>query len=310
MSDKTPNVVVIGGPTASGKSALALGLAVRRNGVVINADSMQVYDGLPLLTAQPGHEDLSAAPHALYGVLGPRDICSAARWRDMALHEIAKAHNAGKLPIVVGGTGFYLRALLAGFSPIPEIAPEIRAAAAKKQKELGNPAFHAELAKRDPATAARLDPFNTQRNVRAWEVLEGTGRGMAAWHETPPEGPPAHLRFLTVTLIPPRAELVRRCDKRFQGMIAAGALEEARHFDQVWGGDETLPLVKALGYRELRAHLRGEMGLEEAVKKACGTTRDYAKRQSTWFRNQTKADLALEAPDVAAVENRLHESYN
>jgi tRNA dimethylallyltransferase len=213
-------VVVIGGPTASGKSGLALDIARRKNGAVINADSMQIYDGLPLLTAQPEAEDKEEAPHALYGALAPQDICTAARWRDMALAEIERFSAEGKLPIIVGGTGFYIKTLLQGISPIPEIAPGIREKLIARQKEMGNPAFHAALAKIDPATALKLDPFNTQRVVRAWEVLEGTGKSLAEWQSVPPVPPPAHLKFITVALLPPREILYKKLRQPFPANAA------------------------------------------------------------------------------------------
>lgn len=289
-------VLVIGGPTASGKSGLALGVAARIPAVIVNADSMQLYDGLPLLTAQPSDEDKAKCPHALYAALAPSDACSAARWRGLALAEIDRAHAAGKTPVLAGGTGFYLKALMEGLSPVPDVPPEFRARAAALQKELGNPAFNAALKKRDPETAAKLDPLNTQRNVRAWEVLEATGRPLAEWQKLPPVPPPAHLRFISVTLLPPREELMRRCDARFDAMMQAGALEEVAAFRH-----KDTPLSGALGYGDLAEHLAGRKSLADAVAAAKLATRHYAKRQTTWFRNQVAADLALAAPDADAV---------
>lgn len=293
----TRTVIVIGGPTGGGKSALALALAERLSGVVINADSLQVYDGLPLLTAQPSMEEKARAPHALYGALAPDDACSAARWRDMALAEIERTEAPA---IVAGGTGFYIRTLMEGISPMPDVPPEFRERAIALQKEVGNPAFHEMLKRRDPETAARLDPFNTQRNVRAWEVLEATGKGLAHWQAAPPVPPPGHLRFFSVALIPERGELYRRCDARFDAMMAAGALEEARAFSH-----PSSPLNKALGYAELRAHLAGGMTRDEAVAAAKQATRNYAKRQVTWFRNQLEADLWLEEVNAEKVLSRM-----
>jgi tRNA dimethylallyltransferase len=265
-------VVVIGGPTASGKSGLALSLAKAKNGTIINADSMQLYDGLHRLTAQPSAEDLAEAPHALYSCLKPDQLCSSAIWRDMALAEIEKSIAAGRLPIVVGGTGFYIRTLLLGISPIPDIDPAVRERANALQKELGNPTFHAELAKRDPVMADRLHPFNTQRLVRAWEVLEATGKSL-----------------------PERKKLYEQCDQRFGQMIAAGVLEEVRAFKPQAGW----ALAKALGYPELTSHLAGNLTLNEAIDMAQRTTRHYAKRQVTWFRHQIKPDLVLDSPDAS-----------
>lgn len=293
-------ILIIAGPTASGKSALALDLAKNLSGVVINADSMQMYRGLPILTAQPSAEDVRLVSHALYGVLDPSETCSAATWRMLALVEIEKAHANNKIPILTGGTGFYIKALLEGLSPIPQISVAHRARAVALQKELGNPAFHAELKKRDPETASRLDPLNTQRNVRAWEVLEGTGKGLAAWQTTPREPPPAHLKFFTVVLAPPREALRRNCDLRFDAMLQAGAVEEASAFAaKIKAGDipQDAPLVKALGFREISDFLEGNITVQEAADTAKQATRAYAKRQTTWFRGQLKADMLLETPD-------------
>lgn len=291
-------VLIIGGPTASGKSGLALALAEKLSGTVINADSMQVYKALPLLTAQPSPADRQQVPHRLYAALEAEDSCSAARWRDMALAEI----QAAEMPIIVGGTGFYLKTLMEGISPIPEVPEEYRGRAAARQKELGNPAFHAELAKRDPATAARLDPLNTQRLIRAWEVLEATGRPLADWQDQPKEGVP-DVDFFTVTLLPPREALYAACDGRFDAMIQAGVLDEVRAFYDSRPGN--VALTKALGYPELVAHLEGHLTLEEARNAAQTATRHYAKRQVTWFRHQVEASLTLESPDVAAVLARF-----
>lgn len=303
MTAAVQSVVVIGGPTASGKSGLALDIARRKNGVVINADSMQVYDGLPLLTAQPSPEDKAAAPHSLYGVLPPQDICTAARWRDMALAEIEKSLAQGKLPVIAGGTGFYIKTLLHGISPIPEIPGGIREKLIARQKEMGNPAFHAAFAGIDPVMAARLDPFNTQRVIRAWEVLEGTGKSLAEWQAVPPVPPPAHLKFITAALLPPREKLYKNCDDRFMTMLQKGALEEARRFRE--SAIPGSPLENALGYDSLCRHLDGGMTLEQAARQSAQDTRNYAKRQTTWFRNQMKADIVLAEPEADLVVQRL-----
>ncbi|MCK5556049.1 MAG: tRNA (adenosine(37)-N6)-dimethylallyltransferase MiaA, partial [Alphaproteobacteria bacterium] len=179
-------VLVIGGPTASGKSGLALSLASSLSGVIINDDSMQIYQGLPLLTAHPSEEDFLHIPHRLYASLSPDDTCSAARWRNLALEEISKAHAENKLPIIVGGSGFYLKTLLQGISPVPDVPRTVRDKISALQKKLGNPEFHQAFSIHDPVMAARLDPFNTQRLIRAWEVLEATGKSLAEWHTLPP----------------------------------------------------------------------------------------------------------------------------
>lgn len=296
-------VFVIGGPTASGKSSLALDLARQRSGTIINADSMQIYRGLALLTAQPIVEEQLEIPHRLYNVLAPDDSCSAARWRDMALVEINKTLDEGRLPIVVGGTGFYINTLLQGLSPIPDVPAEKRAEAVALQKEMGNPAFHAALAKRDPETAAKLDPYNTQRVVRAWEVLAATGVGLAAWQSQPRVAPPMHFTFTTITLIPPRALLHQNCDLRFQKMLERGAEKEARDFraEKAAKNIATSPLDKALGYPDLCAYMDGHITKEEMISSASAATRQYAKRQTTWFRNQMRPDIRIDRPDAALI---------
>lgn len=286
------NVLVIGGPTASGKSGLALSLAEKLSGIVINADSMQVYKGLPILTAQPSEADKKKVPHRLYGALAPEKNCSAVIWRDMALAEIRAAHKDGKLPVIVGGTGFYLGTLIKGVSPIPDVPPGVRKRLSSLQKEMGNPAFHHAFAACDPVMAAKLDPFNTQRVIRAWEVLEATGKSLAEWQKAPPVAAPGDLRFSIITLLPPRDVLYKSCNARLEQMISSGAFDEVREFKKI-----CLPgmaLAKALGYPELAAHIDGKMSLAEAIESAQASTRHYAKRQVTWFRRQIAADLVLE----------------
>lgn len=294
-------VVVIGGPTASGKSALALAVAEEFGGTVINADSMQVYRELAILTARPGPSDLVRAPHRLYGTLGAAERCSAARWRALALAEIAASHRDRLLPILVGGTGLYFRALLDGLSPIPEVPAEVRAAALDRLAEFGTPAFHAELAKRDPVTAARLQPGDRQRLVRAWEVLEATGRSLADWQrEAPcPEPDAPALAPLTFVLEPPRPALYAACDARLAGMVRGGALDEVAALDRL-GLPPGLPAMKAVGVPELLAHLRGEIDLATALAAAQQATRRYAKRQTTWFRHQMATAERVETAGVGA----------
>lgn len=296
-------VLVIGGPTASGKSGLALSIAENLKGVVINADSMQVYEGLPILTALPSADDMRRAPHRLYATMKPDETCSAAIWRDLALEEINRAHAEKKLPIIVGGTGFYIKALLKGLSPIPEVPHEFRERISKLQKEMGNPAFHADLEKRDPIMAGKLHPFNTQRLIRAWEVLEATGKSLAHWQDIPVVPPPEHLKFKTVVLLPPREKLYDTCNARFDVMMQAGALDEVNAFRA--RGLKDVSIANALGYRELCDYIDGNITLEAAATAAKTSTRHYAKRQVTWFRHQIKADLTLAAPDTLAVIKAL-----
>lgn len=283
----TRPAIVIAGPTASGKSGLALRLAMEMDGVVINADSMQVYAGLPILTAQPSAADQAAVPHRLYGVLPPSDVCSAARWRDLAAAEMEAVWASGRLPIVVGGTGLYIRSLMQGLSPIPDIPDEVRTRVRRLLADLGNAAFHAQLMGRDRRMAERLEMGDSQRMVRALEVLEATGRSLADWQAEPLEGGVA-AQWYSIALLPERDRLYTACDGRFRSMVAAGALDEARAI-MALGLDPSLPAMKVLGLRELAAHLAGETGLDAAVAAACQATRNYAKRQQTWFRHQLNA---------------------
>lgn len=278
------SVVVVTGPTASGKSGLAVALAQRLEGVVINADSMQVYEDLQILTARPGPAALAQAPHRLYGVLPGREACSAGRWRGLALEEIEAALAAGRQPILVGGTGLYLKALREGLAELPDVPAAHRAAAQARHAELGGEAFRAHLAERDPESARRLHPSDRQRLIRAWEVLEATGRPLSAWQagETLSAAP---YRFLDVVVLPPRQDLYAACDGRFAAMLEAGALDEVRSL-LAQGLSPNLPVMKALGVAELAAHLRGEITLEAAVSQAQQATRRYAKRQITWLRTQ------------------------
>lgn len=293
-------VLVLAGPTASGKSSAAVAVAERTGGVVINADSLQVYRELPTLTARPQGGDLKRAPHRLYGVLDGVEPCSAARWREMVLAEIAGCGT--RLPIIVGGTGLYLRALMQGLSDMPRIAPELRARATARHRQLGAAAFHAEVAQRDPVIGAKLPPGDTQRLIRAWEVFEATGRPFSDWMAGPRDGPPPDLAFHTVVLLPEREALYRQIDSRFHAMIKAGALDEVR---STLALPDDAPVMKALGAPELRAYLRGEMSLEDAIARAQQASRNYAKRQLTWFRNQMPLAETLDAQDYYRLLDRL-----
>jgi tRNA dimethylallyltransferase len=283
------SVVIIAGPTASGKSALALEIARQRGGVIINCDSMQIYDGLPILTAQPSSAEQQDIPHRLYGELPPDEICSAGMWREIAGALIADTLKNGATPIICGGTGFYIKALTEGLSPIPEIPDDIRKAATEKQKELGNPAFHEALKERDPEMASRLRPSDSARLIRAWEVLDATGKSLALWQAEARLAPPPHWHFEIHKVMPERDELVRRCDTRFLQMMKNGAMDEVEEFSARLDRGEIpadAPLIKALGFRPLRAYLKDEIPRDEAIALAQGETRRYAKRQVTWFRHQ------------------------
>ena len=277
-------VLLIAGPTASGKSALALEIACVQGGEIVNADAMQVYRDLRSLTARPSPDDEARVPHHLFGVLDGTVACSAARWAAMARDVVEGILARGALPIVVGGTGLYFRALKEGLSAIPAIPQLNREAARILVEELGPRDAHDYLAERDPQTAARIGPRDPQRIARALEVLAATGRGLAAWQAEPPR-PVLRADFLSVVLAPPRAAVQARAEKRLARMLTQGALDEvaallARNLDP------RLPVMKAVGVEPLARHLRGEIGLEAAIQATAAQTRRYIKRQETWRRTQ------------------------
>ena len=278
--------IVIAGATASGKSALAVELASGFAGTIINADSMQIYRDLPILTAQPDAASMAALPHRLYGVLPLDDPATAARWAELAAREIKAAWATGRPPFLVGGTGLYLKALLEGFAPIPEIDPTHRAEAQALLAELGVGGLHARLQTRDPETAAKLRPSDSQRLMRAWEVFAATGKPLVWWQKRP-SSPPVAVEALSFVTAPARDQLYAACDDRLITMVAKGAVEEVgaarRTYPQA---DQEQAGFKALGFRELARHLDGELSLGEAVLAAQQATRNYAKRQGTWFRRQ------------------------
>jgi tRNA dimethylallyltransferase len=277
--------VLIAGPTASGKSALALELAQKTGGVVINADSMQVYRDLRVITARPTPEEEAKVPHRLYGQIDAAVNFSVGYWVADAAAALAEVRSQNRLPIFVGGSGLYFKALTRGLSAVPPIPPAIREGVRSRLERDGVEALHAELAQCDPATAERLKPRDRTRIARALEVVEATGRSLTDWHREglPPLLPPGAFRALF--LAPDRDQLYARIDARFDAMLKAGALEEiaalsARHLDPL------LPAMKAHGVPALIRHLSGEITREEAAEIGRANTRQYAKRQFTWFRHQ------------------------
>ncbi len=300
-----PDVIVITGPTASGKSALALALAKQRRGTVINADAMQTYDAFPILTAQPDAAERSAVPHRLYGVLPISETLSAARWCGFARAEIQRCLEDERLPILCGGSGLYLRALMKGLAAMPTVPGAVRSAANDDWRRMGAEAFRARLAERDPAIVAKFKPGDRQRHVRAWEVLIATGRPLSQWQAG--KGEAAPWRFFTVLLAPERAWLRERITVRFDAMMSAGALSEVRAIFDAHPAPDA-PGLKAHGAPELFRHFRGELTLEAARKIAVDHTRQYAKRQMTWFRHQLTPDLVVGGgsnQSLAALEKYL-----
>jgi len=279
-------IILIGGPTASGKSALAMQIARQRQGVIINADAMQVYKGLPLLTAQPEPEDKAEIPHLLYEINDPAEASSAGKWLLQARQAIAQVRAEGRTPILVGGTGMYFGALRGGLAEIPPIPESIRVDTINLYTEIGEEKFRSMLALKDPESAARIKSNDKQRLIRAYEVFIHTGKSLAHWQtkhsvSDPLGEPETHL------LLPPREDLYAACDKRFIKMIERGAIEEVRKL-MAKNLSPALPALKILGVRELGAYLQGEMTLDSAIIKAQQMTRNYAKRQMTWFRNSWK----------------------
>ncbi len=275
------DAVIVAGPTCSGKSALALALAEALGGVVINADSMQVYRELRVLTARPTPEQEAACPHALYGVREAASPGSVAWWRTQALACMREAWMAGRLPILCGGTGLYLASLTDGLTDIPDPGETARSAARALLSGIGAAALHERLAGLDPDTAASIRPSDGQRLARAWEVLHGTGRGLAAWHGTQ-RLPPAPARFTALLLAPPREALRAAIARRFADMLRQGVLDEVRALLSL-GLPPALPAMRAHGVPELAAYLRGALGLEAATQRAILAQGRYTKRQATWF---------------------------
>ena len=278
-------VILIAGPTASGKSALALELAAKLGGVIINADSMQVYRDLRIITARPTPDEERRVPHRLYGHVDAAENYSVGRWFGEAAAALADTFGQGRPAIMTGGTGLYFSTLTRGIAAVPPVPAEIRRVVRNRLTTEGVAALHQELSKRDPATAARLKPGDRARITRALEVLLATGRSLAQWHE---DNMPARLDLAAaakVFLMPNRDELGLRIDARFDAMMSAGALEEVRAF-AARNLDPNLPAMKAHGVPWLIRHLKGEIAMAEAVAQAKRDTRRYTKRQATWFRNQ------------------------
>jgi tRNA dimethylallyltransferase len=302
--ESATGIVIVTGPTAGGKSGLALELADRLGGRIINADSMQVYRDLRVLTARPDAADEARVPHRLFGVLGAEERCSVGRWLDMAVAEIEAARAAGRLPILVGGTGMYLKALTEGLAPVPEVPAAAADEAAALYDALGGEGFRRKLADRDPAAAATLPPGDRQRLIRAFAVAAATGRSLADWQNDAPAGAAVAARFTTILVLPPRDALYAACDARLTAMLDAGAMDEVRTL-LARGLDPSLPAMRAVGVRELGAVIRGEWTLDQAADKARQATRNYAKRQLTWFRHQLAPDLILDRGGAGAASDAL-----
>ncbi len=284
MSEIKKPAVLIAGPTAGGKSSIGMFLARKWNGVIVNADSMQVYRQMRILTARPGKADETEIAHRLYGHVSAAEAYSAGKWLDDVKGVLSEIWQAGQLPIIVGGTGLYFKMLLEGVAPVPDIDPDTRAYWRTKAEADGPEVLHKILSMRDPVMAGRLQSTDPQRLVRALEVLDGTGRSLAAWQNLEPTPPILQeaetMRFV---LAPPREVLYGRIEARFDAMLEMGALDEAREVKAL-GLAPNLPAMKALGLKPLILHLEGELALEKAVEDSKTASRRYAKRQMTWLR--------------------------
>jgi tRNA dimethylallyltransferase len=278
-------VALIAGPTASGKSALALELAKKSGGVIVNADSAQLYCDLPMLSAAPSAEEQARAEHRLYAIRDGSGPCSAAEWAELAKAQIADVHESGRLPILVGGTGLYLRTLIDGIAPVPPIERSVRERVRAQSVEQNR----AELGRLDADAAARLDPADTARIGRALEVVLSTGRTLGEWQARREGGIGGTVTLRALVLLPPRDWLYARCDARFEAMVEAGAIEEVKALLSR-NLDPSLPVMRGIGVREIAAFLRGEIDRDEMIRRGQQATRNYAKRQYTWFAHQPPPD--------------------
>jgi len=291
--ESRPRVALIAGPTASGKSALAVRLAQVANGTVINADASQVYADLQILSARPSDEDMAQVPHRLFGHIDGAQACTAARWAGEARAEIDSAHKEGRLPVLVGGTGLYLRTLLDGIAPVPDIDPAIRASV----RALPVTEAHAALSREDPAAAARLAPADTTRVARALEVVRSTGKPLSHWQQQKSGGIADRIDLSPIILLPPRDWLIARCDLRFEQMVEGGAVEEVQAL-LARNLSPDLPAMRAIGVPEIASWLRGEIDRDAMLERGRIATRQYAKRQYTWFSRQPPPDWPRETQHV------------
>ena len=302
-SDKQENrCIVICGPTASGKSALAMKLANELNGEIINADSLQVYNELKILTSRPSINDTENIPHNLFGIRKMVEPCSVNIWFKLAKKSISEIIDRGKVPIACGGTGMYIHYLSKRLSKIPEIPNRVRLQAREKLKIIGNENFSKELVNLDPLLGNKIPIGDSQRLTRAWEVMKATGQSLAAWNMESDQA--TDLNLYHVLLIPDREILYRICDQRFLGFMDQGAVVEAETIKNM-NLDPSLPAMKALGLSQIIKYLDGEMNLDDAIKQAQQKTRNYAKRQMTWFRNQLKPNFLYKKPYDGSIDRDL-----
>jgi len=294
---KSKPIVILFGPTASGKSSLAMSIASKIDAVIINCDSKQLYKEIPIITAQPTKEEQSLIPHEMYGVISVAEHCSVGRWLDMVKPVIEKAWQSGKVPMLVGGTGMYIKYLTEGIPQMPYIDDDIRKKVRGEVASLGSAVVHENL---DDAMRQKLEPGDKQRVARAYEVLLQTGKSLAYWQEQPAIPVFDNVQFHKFFLSPPREKVYENCNMRFEQMMQEGVLEEIEEMKAMGLSDE-LPSMKSHGVPELIAYLNGDMTKEDAIWQAQRNTRHYIKRQFTWFRGQLKDAHALTGDDASSV---------
>lgn len=285
QAPKEGEVLVVQGPTASGKSGLALDLAIQYNGVVINADAMQIYQGIPIITAAPNDDDKQKAEHRLYEIFPPEKNGSVTEWLDLAVKEIKDVLKQGRVPIVTGGTGFYIESLIKGISPIPETSEEIKKQVAEVIRDKGVNRVWEYLRDIDEKASCMVKPNDTTRVRRALEIKLDTGISIAEWFKQPLIKKLEDTKFVKITLLPELNELEQRCKLRFESMVKNGALREVEEL-LARNIPDNMPAMKAIGVPELRDYLQGKTSLEDAINLAVLHSRQYAKRQLTWFRNR------------------------
>lgn len=306
MMQTHPPIIILAGPTASGKSALALDIAQMLPAVIINCDSKQIYREIPIITAQPSADEQAITSHRLYGCISASEHCSVADWIALAKDEISAVHARGKVPFLVGGTGMYIQALTQGISSIPTISPTVRSMAREMLACMGNEAFHEYLTQRDPVMARRLAKGDSQRMVRALEVIEQTGVSLSQWQQVAPQKIYNEHQIITFFFSPEREKTYQNCEKRFHLMLDRGVIEEIKAL-QSMNLEPTVPAMKAHGVPELLAYLNGQMTLEQASAQAILNTRHYIKRQWTWYRHQMPDAIRLDADHYKTARQQVIE---
>lgn len=309
MVSSFDQVFVVFGPTASGKSDLGIFLSELKNGEIINADSVQIYDALPNLTAQPSKKDMEKIPHHLYGILSPEENNSVGTWLSLVDKEIKNVIANGKTPVVIGGTGMYVSALLNGINHIPEIEKSIRDNAKNLFSELGIAGFYEELISLDQKVIGIISPKDSQRMIRAYEVKKATGISITDWWKNPDR---KHIKynFYKIFVNPPREDLYAKCDARFIKMIDNNVIDEVISLKRKYKNLEKLGIYKAIGVKEILSMLNKEITVNEMIAKAQQSTRNYAKRQITWFKNQINSDAIIDTSDKQEQKNMLKTYLN